>query len=107
MNLERFARDPDGLMAFAAEGNLTKAELAELLTPQSRVAYLQVCAAIERAYTEACAATGDPCLESGCSIEAEGEICLQPVLNAGPAYQEVCAAEWIKVFRDPRNRNVF
>jgi hypothetical protein len=59
---------------------------------------------IERRYTEACTAKNDPCLESGCSVEGEDEICLQPLLNAGIEYQKACAAEWIKLFRVPRNR---
>ena len=66
------------LMRFAAEGCLTKTTLAELLDPELRRGYLDACASIEQAYTAKCADAGDPCLESGCSIDQEaGEICLQ------------------------------
>ena len=44
-------------------------------------------------------------LESGCSIDqAAGEICVQPLVNAGIEYYKACAGEWIKLFRRPRNR---
>ncbi len=102
MNLDQFAGSSERLMQFAAEGHFTKAELADLLTAESRAAYLEACAAIEKAYTEACTAQKDPCLESGCA--SEGEICLQPVLRAGPEYQRACGVEWIKKFRNPQNR---
>ncbi len=97
MNLERFAGDPQGLMAFAAEGHLTKTELAELLAPERRAAYLRRCAVIEKTFTEACTAQDDPCLESGCSLE--GEVCLQPLLNAEPEYLKACAAEWMRMMQ--------
>ena len=58
--------------------------------------------AFEKKYTDDCAAEHDPCLESGCAVE--GEICLQPLLKAGIEYQKACAAEWIKMFENPRNR---
>jgi hypothetical protein len=95
---------PERLMAFAGEGHVSKQVLAELLSLESRHPYLEACARIERAYTEACTATKDPCLESGCSVEGEDETCLQPLLNAGIEYPQACAAEWIKLFRAPANR---
>jgi hypothetical protein len=76
--------------------------LANLLELRHRHAYLDACAAIEKKYTENCTATNDPCLESGCALE--GEICLEPLMRAGVEYHQACAAEWIKVFADPRNR---
>jgi hypothetical protein len=95
---------PEQLMAFAAEGHLPKHVLATLLAEDSRAAFLDACARIERGYTDACIAKHDPCLESGCSIEGGDEICLQPVLEAGIEYQKACAAEWVKLFRDPNRR---
>ena len=89
----------------ALDGHMSKAEMAGMLEADSRRRYLEACAAIEREYTEACDATGDPCLESGCSIDHEhGEVCLQPLLRAEAEYQKACAAEWVKFFRDPQNR---
>jgi hypothetical protein len=100
--LNRFVGSPDRLMQFAEDGHLPKNTLADLLTAETRDSYLRTCGAIEKAYTEACTAQNDPCLESGCAVE--GEICLQPLLRAGAEYQKACAAEWIKKFRNPRNR---
>ena len=73
-----------------------------MLTPEPRRQFLDACAAIEKNYTDQCAAAKDPCLESGCS--AEGEICLQPLLRAGTEYHKACAAEWAKLFADHANR---
>jgi hypothetical protein len=96
---------PDRLMEFAEDGRLSKGVLVNLLDVESRRSYLGACAAIEKKYTEECAAKNDPCLESGCSIDqAAGEICLEPLLNAGIDYHKACGAEWIKLFRKPRNR---
>jgi hypothetical protein len=95
---------PERLMTYAAAGHLQKSVLVNLLRVEYRQPYLRACAEIERHYTEACAAKNDPCLESGCSVEGEGEICLQPLLNAGVEYQQACAAEWSKLFRLPANR---
>ena len=92
---------PERLMALAAEGRLTKHALATLLAVPPRQVFLDACAAIEKKYTDECAAK-DPCLESGCSME--GEVCLQPLLRAGTEYHKACAAEWIKLFADPRHR---
>jgi hypothetical protein len=93
---------PERLMQIACEGRLPKQALAGLLRAESRQRYLKACADIERKYTEACTAKKDPCLESGCAVE--GEICLQPLLRAGVDYQKACAAEWLKLFRNPANR---
>jgi hypothetical protein len=93
---------PEQVMAMASEGRFTKAELAEFLAIEQRRPYLAACALIEKHYTDDCAAKGEPCLESGCS--AEGEICLQPLLHAGSAYHKACAAAWLPIFRDPKNR---
>jgi len=93
---------PETLMTFAEEGHLTKGILVQLLDVESRQAYLDACAVIEKKYTEDCTAMNDPCLESGCAVE--GEICLQPLLRAGTEYHKACAAEWIKLFADPRHR---
>jgi hypothetical protein len=95
---------PDRLMKFAEHGHLPKDVLATLLSLDQRQPYLDACAQIERRYTEACTAKNDPCLESGCSVEGEDEICLQPLLRAGIEYQQACAAEWIKLFRASMNR---
>ena len=96
---------PDQLMAQAAEGRFTKDELAHLLAVGHRRGFLDACALIEKKYTEDCAASGEPCLESGCS--AQGEICLQPLLHAGSGYYKACAAAWLPIFRDAKNRAVF
>ena len=96
-------RTVDELMALAAEGRLTKAELADLLAVDQRRPFLDACAHLEKNYTEDCPGMDHgPCLESGCS--AEGEICLQPLLHAGSAYQKACAEVWLPIFRDPKNR---
>jgi len=95
---------PDRLMKFAEEGHLPKHVLVNLLSYDQRQPYLDACTQIERRYTEACTAKSDPCLESGCSVEGEDEICLQPLLNAGIEYQKACAAEWIKLFHPSTNR---
>ncbi|MBI4477641.1 MAG: hypothetical protein HY654_10735 [Acidobacteria bacterium] len=102
MRPDLFGGNPERLMAFAGEGHLSKLEMADLLTPESRAAYLDVCAAIEKEYTEACTATNDPCLDSGCALD--DEICLQPLVRAEVEYQQACAAEWIKRFKNPKNR---
>ena len=77
--------------------------IASLLAPEKRWGFLHSCAAIEKSYTDACAAAKDPCLESGCSCE--GEVCLQPLLRANTAYQSQCGAEWAKLFADRGNRD--
>jgi hypothetical protein len=92
----------DQLMALAAEGRLTKQELTDLLAIDRRHAFLDACAEIEKGYTEECGAKNDTCLEAGCS--AKGEICLQPLLHAGSSYHKACAAAWMPIFKDPKNR---
>jgi hypothetical protein len=101
--LRRRFETPEQLMASAEEGRLPKHVLADLLRLEDRQPYLEACARIERTYTEACTARNSPCLESGCSVEGEDEICLQPLVNAGIEYHQACAAEWLKLFRAPAN----
>jgi hypothetical protein len=93
---------PEQVMRYAIEGRLSKHSLATLLNLQPRRVFLDACAAIEKKYTDDCAAAKDPCLESGCS--AEGERCLQPLLRAGTEYHRACGAEWVKLFADRENR---
>jgi len=93
---------PARLMAFAAEGHLTKHALGSLLTAEHARAYFDTCAALERQYTTDCAAKGDPCLESGCALE--GDVCLEPLLQAGGEYHQACAAAWRLQFEDKRHR---
>jgi hypothetical protein len=100
--LDQYVGTPDRLIDFAKAGHLPKGALVNLLDTDNRQAYLDACAVIEKKYTEDCTATSDSCLESGCAVE--GEICLQPLLRAGIEYHRACAAEWIKLFADPRNR---
>ena len=103
-HLSQQVGSPDRLMQFADQGHLPKHVLANLLNLDQRQPYLDVCAQIERQYTEACTARNDPCLESGCSVAGEDETCLQPILRAGVEYQQACAAAWLKLFRAPVNR---
>jgi len=91
-------------MRFADEGHLPKQVLANLLTLDQRQRFLNACTRVERQYTQECTASSDPCLESGCSVAGGDEICLQPILRAGIDYHRGCAAEWLKLFRDSRNR---
>ena len=95
------AQASDQMMAHATEGRFTKDELAGFLAIGKRRQFLDACAHVEKKFTEDCAAK-EPCLESGCS--AEGEICLQPLLHAGSAYHKACAAVWLPIFREPKNR---
>src|SRR5262249_4136843 len=94
--------NPQAFMRFAAEGRLPKDILMGLLALERREAYAKACEAIEKKYTDECAAKKDPCLESGCAVE--GEVCLEALLRAGTDYHKACAAEWIKLFANPRNR---
>ncbi len=95
----------DDLMTLAAEGRLSKEGLASTLAPEFRRPFFEACADIEKRYTAECAAQNDPCLESGCSVVGvEGEACLQPLLRAGAEYQKACAAEWLKIFKNPDAR---
>ena len=80
--------------------DLSKNELAALLEPDCRQAFLERCAVIEKRYTEECAAQNDPCLESGCSVAGvEGEACLQPLLRSEAEYRKACVTEWTTFFR--------
>jgi len=100
--MEKRIDTPEQLIRYATDGRLTKHALSTLLTSRSKEQFLAACETIEKRYTEECTATGDPCLESGCSTE--GEICLQPVLRAGTEYHKACGAAWSKLFADPENR---
>jgi hypothetical protein len=93
---------PEQVMSEAIAGRLSKHALTGLLTPRARTAFLAACAKIEMGYTEACRAKGDPCLESGCSME--GDRCLQPLLAAGDEYDKACGTEWAQLFADVANR---
>ena len=95
---------PERLMAYAREGHLPKKTLGDLLQPGVRQRYLDACGLVERSFTDACTAKGEPCLESGCSVEHADETCLQPLLNAGIDYYKACAEEWLPLFRNPANR---
>jgi hypothetical protein len=97
------ALTPDQLMADAAEGLFTKAELAGFLALGHRQSFLDACAQIEKTYTKDCPEKNHgPCLEAGCA--AEGEICLQPLLHAGSEFHKACAVAWLPIFREPGNR---
>lgn len=94
---------PEQVMKYAADGALTKHALGTLLSAPARRRFTEACARVEAQYTEACRAEGDPCLESGCSME--GERCLQPLLRAGTEYHKKCGAEWAALFADVANRD--
>jgi hypothetical protein len=100
--LDAHLGNPEKLMEFVAEGSLPKASLMNLLAIDRRASYLDACAAIEKTYTDQCAPTNGPCLESGCALE--GEVCLQPLLRAGSAPRKAYAAAWATLFSDVRNR---
>jgi len=99
---DRQVGSPEKLMAFAAEGHLTKLVLGSLLGAADTPAYLDACTVIEKRYTAECTAKPDPCLESGCALE--GEVCLEPLLRAGAEYHRACAGAWKIQFADPRHR---
>ena len=81
--------------------DMSKNELAALLRSEYRQPFLERCAAIEKRYTEECAAQNDPCLESGCSVAGvEGAACLQPLLRWDSEYRQACVAEWLTFFRN-------
>ena len=96
---------PDLLMRYANRGHLPKHVLANLLILEQRQRFLNACTQLERQYTEECTASNDPCLESGCSVAggAEDPSCSRS-WRAGIEYHRACAAEWLKLFRVPRNR---
>jgi hypothetical protein len=78
----------------AREGRLSKTQMASLLEGERRAAFLSACARIEKKFTEACTALGDPCLESGCAVA--GAVCLQPLLQDEAAYLKALGEEWVK-----------
>lgn len=90
------------LMRRAEAGELSKSEMAYLLSSDPRWSFLQACAEVERRITTSCAAEGHYCLESGCALQ--GEACLDALLNAGPAFQQACGQLWVPLFSDPHNR---
>ena len=100
--MDQRAGTPERLMMFAAEGHLPKEALLNLIATGKRESYLDACTAIEKKYTDDCAAENEPCLESGCAVE--NEICLEALLNAGVEYHKACAGEWIKLFANSSNR---
>ncbi len=67
-DVTRRVGSPDRLMKFAEQGHLPKHVLVNLLSIDQRQPSLKACAQVERRYTEACRATNEPCLESGCSV---------------------------------------
>jgi hypothetical protein len=87
--------DDDRLLEMAE--SLPNSALAELLDANEREAFRDACARIERDLTDACGASGEPCLASGCSVQGTGEICLQPILRAGAEYHRACAQEWLRL----------
>ncbi len=97
-----FIGTPEHLIRMAKEGRFGKQALVTFLAAAKRDAYLAACAAVEKEYTDACAASGDPCLAGGCAVE--GEICLQPLLAADIGYFKRCGEEWARLFADPANR---
>jgi hypothetical protein len=84
----------DDVRRDAQAGRLSKQTLADLLAPDQRRAFLAACNAIDKSFTEACTATHDPCLESGCALE--GETCLQPLLRAEGEVQAAYGAAWTR-----------
>ena len=85
-------------VAAAAEGQFDKLELEHLLPSEMRESFRDACARIEVRFTEECAAAGDPCLESGCSVVGDDhQACLQPLLRSAVEYRKACGAEWIRM----------
>lgn len=93
---------PAQLMDIALKGHFSKLELAELLLPEKKNIYLDVCARFEKALTEACTAKNDPCLEDGCALEEE--TCLNAVLESKEIYTTAYVSAWIYLFINPNNR---
>jgi hypothetical protein len=96
---------PEHVIEVARQGGLAKLELLRFLTLDARKTFLDRCAVIEKQLTNACTCSGDPCLESGCSVEGEDEACLQPVERAGLEYYQACGNVFADLFADPKNRN--
>ena len=101
-NVQTALATPDQIIERARAGQVAKPELANLLNANARKTFLNYCTAIERRYTEACTAKNDPCLESGCALE--GEVCLQPLENAGVEYERACGNAFVELYLDPKNR---
>ena len=101
-NVPTTIASPNQVIELARGGRISKLELAEFLNPNARKTFLNFCASIEKRYTEACTAKHDPCLESGCALE--GEVCLQPLENAGVEYDRACGNAFVELYLDPRNR---
>lgn len=101
---DEYMGSPEGLKKAAEEGRLPKRVLASFLSIEQRPRYLDACAVIEKQYTDNCVAQNDPCLESGCAVEGEGEICLQPLLRAEVDYHKACGAEWVTLFANVAHR---
>ena len=93
---------PNQLIELARAGHFSKPDLAELLNPNARKTFLNFCASIEKRYTEACTSKHDPCLEGGCALD--GEVCLQPLENAGVEYDRACGNAFVELYLDPKNR---
>ena len=94
--MDTLSHTPDQLMTLAADGRLSKTELASFLPVADRPAFLGACSRIETRFTKECGAN-DPCLGAGCSCD--GEICLQPLLHAESGYHKACAAAWLPLYR--------
>lgn len=101
-NVQTAPPTPDRIIELARSGEVPKLQLAELLNANARQTFLNVCASIEKRYTEACTARHEPCLEGGCALE--GEVCLQPVERAHPEYERACGDAFVDLYVDPRNR---
>jgi len=94
---------PEHVMESARQGRLSKEVLVRFLAWDKRQEYLKQCAAIEKRFTEACTASGDPCLEGGCAVD--GEVCLEPLMRAGLEYYKACGDAFVTLFGDERNRS--
>lgn len=85
-------------VAAATEGRFDKFELEHLLPSELRPSFRDACARIEVRFTQECAATGDPCLDSGCSVVGDDhQACLQPLLRSDADYRKACGAEWVRM----------
>ena len=101
---DKHVGSPEKLMTFASEGHLSKEILGSLLDDDDAAAYREACTVIERQLHTADCGAKDPCLESGCAVEGEGEICLEPLLTAGVEYHKACGEAWKLLFKDPGHR---
>ena len=80
----------------ALNGEKSKQELADLLRPEKRQLFLEVCASIELVFTKSCGESGKTCLEDGCAMSEE-EICLNPILVEGPNYYKAITHVWMEL----------